>query len=69
MKRSLIATLFLVVMIAVASGSRAAPPAATPEAPQFGGCRWFCITTGKAFTTASACATACGGPANCDEVC
>ncbi|HEX8112689.1 MAG TPA: hypothetical protein VF516_33390 [Kofleriaceae bacterium] len=68
MKRSLIATLFLITMIAVASGSRAAPSAA-PEAPQIGSCRWFCTTTGKAFSTASACATACGGPAACDEVC
>jgi hypothetical protein len=55
-------------MIAVASGSRAAPPAAA-QAPQVGGCRWFCDTTGKAFTTLSACAAACGGPAACEEVC
>ena len=68
MKRSLIATLFLVVMIAAASGSRAAPPAAR-SAPQFGACRWFCDTTGKAFTTLSACAAACGGAAACEEVC
>ena len=67
MKRSLIATLFLVAMIAVASGSRAAPSA--PEAPRIGGCRWFCDTTGKAFTTLGACAAACGGPASCEEVC
>jgi hypothetical protein len=63
----LIATLFLVSMVTMASGSRAAPPAA-PSAPQFGGCRWFCDTTGKAFTTARACATACA-PASCEEVC
>ena len=68
MKRSLIATLFLVVMIAAASGSRAAPPAAR-SAPQFGGCRWFCDTTNSSFTTLSACGAACGGPSHCEEVC
>jgi hypothetical protein len=55
-------------MIAAASGSRAAPPAAR-SAPQFGACRWFCDTTGKSFSTLSACAAACGGPAACEEVC
>lgn len=68
MKRSSIAALFPVAMIAVASGSRAAPSPA-PGAPQSGGCRWFCDTTGKPFMTLSACAAACGGPAACEQVC
>lgn len=72
MKRSLMASLFLVAMCAIASGSRATPPAtssATPAsatAPQFGACRWYCGS--KSFTTLGACQAACSNDV-CEEIC
>lgn len=69
MKRSLVASLFLVAMCAIASGSRttsAAPAAGGATAPQFGACRWYC-NSGQSFTTLKACQAVCGN--ECEEIC
>lgn len=72
MKRSLFATLFLVGMCALATGSQAASPARTTTiapaapAPQIGGCRWYCGS--KPFLTRSACDAACTTDV-CEPIC
>jgi hypothetical protein len=71
MKRSLFASLFLVAMCAIASGSHATPAAAPASpagvtAPKFGACRWYC-NSGRSFTTLKACQAVCG--AECEEIC
>jgi hypothetical protein len=55
-------------MIAVASGSRAAPPAAAPAAPQIGTCQFVCSANGQAFSTLKACGIACH-PMIYDQIC
>ena len=72
MKKSLFASLFLVGMCAIASGSHAtratAATSATPAqaAPQFGACHWVCDGP-TAFKTATACQASCAH--ECEVLC
>ncbi len=68
MKRSMIASLFLVVMVATAGGSRVAPAAAAPAPPEIGSCRWICVGTEQVFSNPNTCASACF-PSSCDLIC
>jgi len=70
MKRSLFASLFLVAMCAIASGSHTTrsvtATGAGVTAPQFGACRWFCDSP-TAFKTEAACEATCSH--ECEAVC
>jgi hypothetical protein len=59
MKRSLVASLFLIALVAIAGGSRVAPVAAAPAPPGIGACKYICPTVDGVFTNLNACTQAC----------
>ena len=68
MKKSILASLALVALFAVStSASGTQPAAAAPQAPQIGGCRWFCDAKPTAFLTLRECTRVCGQ--GCEEIC
>jgi len=66
MKKLIIAPLMLAALFAVAGGARASEPAPGPDAPQIGGCRWFC-DSGPGFIKRSDCEAVCATV--CEQVC
>jgi hypothetical protein len=66
MKRILLAVALLGLM-GVGMGSAMSREIA-PQDP-WGACRWYCLSTGKSFPTSAECGAACGGSANCDQIC
>lgn len=67
MKRSLMASLFLIVMVAIAGGSRIAPAAAAPAPPGIT-CKYVCPAVDGVFTNLNACTAACS-PGGCFIFC
>jgi hypothetical protein len=69
MKKLMFATLSLVGMFAISSGTGTRTAAAAPDEPQIGACRWYCYDGGttKTFVTQAACDAACSS--ECDQIC
>jgi hypothetical protein len=65
MKRILLLAAMLGLM-GVGMGSAMSREVA-PQDP-FGGCRWYCDSTGKSFLTSGECTRACGG-SFCEPIC
>ncbi|HKA89097.1 MAG TPA: hypothetical protein VKE22_15610 [Haliangiales bacterium] len=61
----LLAAMLCLTMVGTASAiGRTSPP---PSPPDFGTCKYYCGST--PYNTLAACAAACGGPQNCEDIC
>jgi hypothetical protein len=67
MKKLMFASFAMACVFAIAGQGQTPAASAAPAAPQIGGCRWFCGSSPKQFTTAKACQASCSSA--CDEVC
>ncbi len=70
MKKLMFATLSLVCMFAISSGTTGTRvAAAAADEPEIGACRWYCYQGGssKSFVTEGACQAACS--TECDQIC
>ena len=77
MKQWIIAALMTLTAICAGTGAPAAAPAASAvpvaaapaaaDAPEYGGCRWQCATTGTFYLTSAKCQAACSTV--CVEIC
>jgi hypothetical protein len=66
-KKWIVASLMTLTAICASTGARGAAPAQGQEPVAYGGCRWYCSTTGASYTSATTCNASCAG--FCDQVC